>query len=736
MIRFILSFFCVFVSSYLITCFFKPQKKTHCIIFLLLTMFAQVVFTFELLSLFSLINRPCVLFVNLIFLLSSLFCYKKYRPVCWKLNFNDEIVRLNNSIKLDTLLFTLFVGFIFMLIVMLIIGVVYPIVNADAWSYHLNRCVFWIMHGNLNHFTISDIRNLCLPINSEILYTWLLLFVRTDFCIGIFSLCGYILAITSLIEIFEHLGFCMRRRLWIIFILSSFPSVFAQITSSETDLIIAGLVTASLALFFSAVKKYDKSNKRESFVLLFMSALAYALAVGTKTPAFFAIPGCAVFMLYFSKKHVKSEAFFKPFLYFLGFGVLNFIIFSSYNYVLNLIDYHNISGPESFILVSRNYYGIKGFVYNLIKNFCLLFDMTGFLWGKYASLSLLHFQKTLFTILHLTSVKDGLYASPFLMNFTLLDPLLGAGILGFVIFLANFFSSFISVIREKLFLKKKYLNKKTLMLFMFGSLFLLNMMTMSFLISYMFFNIRFIAFLIVLSSPIMFYSYFKKSKFLKLILVLFAMACYFVTSTHLWGRPFIKYFNVLSSKRTFSQMRTLTTCNEAGASLENIGICSIGKFIINQIPKTKKIIFYPSTSTPTFFVYKYNLKGYSIDSGLIEKIKSQDLSKYEYYIFPLWQTATNIFYQKERAGDCIKNGAQLICKQNKDLPCFYNKNKNLPMKYAKHYYSSECVMTNAFLRQHNFKLIGVSNPLSTRNDIESKKALFFIYRNMNYIEQK
>ena len=103
--------------------------------------------------------------------------------------------------------------------ILLIIGVVYPIVNADAWSYHLNRCVFWIMHGNLNHFTISDIRNLCLPINSEILYTWLLLFVRTDFCIGIFSLCGYILAITSLIEIFEHLGFCMRRKLWIIFII-------------------------------------------------------------------------------------------------------------------------------------------------------------------------------------------------------------------------------------------------------------------------------------------------------------------------------------------------------------------------------------------------------------------------------------------------------------------------------------------------------------------------------------
>ena len=71
---FLISLLMVFVSSYMLSCVAAPKNEENRLygpapfLYILLTMFSQVVLTFEILSLFKAINEPNVLVLNVIFL--------------------------------------------------------------------------------------------------------------------------------------------------------------------------------------------------------------------------------------------------------------------------------------------------------------------------------------------------------------------------------------------------------------------------------------------------------------------------------------------------------------------------------------------------------------------------------------------------------------------------------------------------------------------------------------------
>ena len=75
------------------------------------------------------------------------------------------------------------------------------------------------------------------------------------------------------------------------------------------------------------------------------------------------MPGIFIFILGISLFLKKNRQ--------LGFfiisTIINFILFASYNYILNYFDFSNFFGPDYFMVVSKNYYGIKGLFANLIK---------------------------------------------------------------------------------------------------------------------------------------------------------------------------------------------------------------------------------------------------------------------------------------------------------------------------------------------------------------------------------
>lgn len=713
MFLFIISLSLVFISSYFLTSIIAPKKSILGFIYLFLIAFAQIILTFEILSLFTAIKQFWVLGLNTLFLVTSTYFWNKNSRPLWNLDCKEFRNRLLNSLKLDKSLMWLCTGFCTFIIVTSILCLLLPISNADAQAYHVARSVFWVLQGSLNHFDVADIRNLCLPINSEILYSWVILFVKRDVFLGFFSFVGYLLSMVSIYNILGFLGYCTRRRLWVIFILSSFASVIVQASSTETDIIIAGLISSSIFLFWYALRNNKKTP-------IFMASLAYAIAIGTKTTSIIAIPGVGLFLLalcfYFKK--------FKPLACFLSFGIINFIIFSSYNYILNYIQFSNFLGPQSFIVVSKNYYGIKGAVSNFIKHIFMFIDFTGFKWADYVGPSIMHIRNSVLNFLHLNYIKDGLYTTPYVVNRFLLEPLMGTGILGFLIYLPSIAWALIKPI-----FKPK--SKKTWFIFAFAILLIVNILIMSYVLVYMSFNVRFIMSFIVLSSPILVNSYLSNKNPIKYIIIIFSLFYLICISTHLWSRPFVKLGRVLMDHPSITYLRKIALCKdyEKIPAYTNT-TCVLTDKIRKNFPTDTRILAFISTTDRIFTIKSLEFNGYKVDIKTLEDASKIDFDNYNLVISTNnGQAATYIKDYEQRKNSYKIVGNAIYFDRKVLVPCYYVSNPNLknsPNKESLYPYEVKCAMSQNFLNKKHLEMIGIAGLVDSTS---KSREYYIIYKN-------
>lgn len=717
MFLFLVSFLLVFVSSYFIVSMIAPKKSILGLIYLFVIAFAQVVLIFEILSLFHLIKLFSVLGINIIFFDCIWYVWFKRGKPLWSLDFKTFRNRLKNSLKLDKSLMWLFVGWGVLIYSAIYLCALMPITNADAAGYHVVRSLFWISQGSLNHFNAFDIRALCLPINSEILYTWVFLFIKKDFMLGFTGFAGYLLSIISVYNIVGLMGYSTRRKLWVTFILSSFASVLVQASGVETDIIIAGLISSSIFLFWYALK----NNK---FTPIVISALAYALALGTKTTAFLAVPGVGLFFIALCAHYKK----FKPFSYFLGLGFLSFLIFSSYNYILNYIDFHNFMSSQSFLAVSKNYYGIKGMFANFIRHMFLFFDFTGFTWSIYWGTTIAGWKNSMLAFFHLLSVPDGLYTYYFhnKINNYILEPLMGPGVLGILVYLPCLLWSGL----KPLF---KFKAKKVRFLFGFFVLFFINLLTMSYVLAYMAYNVRFMMTFMVLSAPILIYSYFKKTNILKVIIVFFAMFYLVFVSTNLWPRQMSKIVKLFSHGYTISQVRYRGACQDYDKlTLYRNAECLVRQRLENQYSKDNKILIFMGAGEDLLVLKELEYLGYKVDFGSLENIYNIDLSKYNVVVangIAQHITVINDFINPKKEYFFYKE--KYLVSDDGELKCFYGFNKKIPKVYGGglvYPYSVVCNVTKGFWQKNNFALVG---GIRFGSRIDGSFTEYLFYENKN-----
>lgn len=694
MVLFIISFLMIFISSYFLASILSNKNSVLGLIYLSILSFAQIVLTFEVLSLFNLINQNCVLILNLIFLLgSTYFWFKKNKPILL-LDISNLKKRIANSMKLDKSLIWLFVGFCVFIMSTIFLCFIMPVNNADALGYHIARCVYWIQQGNLNHFIVSDVRNLCLPINSEILYTWVILFVKTDVFIGFFAFTGYLLSIISIYKILGYCGFCTRKRLWTVFIMSSLPSVLVQSSSTQTDIIIAGLIASSIFLFWHALKNNEK-------IPIYMASIAYALAIGTKTPAIIMIPGIGI--LFFALcLHYKN---FRPLLEFIILGFINFIIFSSYNYILNFISYGNFMGAPSYITVNKNYFGIKGAIANFIKHLFMFIDFSGFTFSLYLDPIIQNIRLYALNFLGLGHIPDSLYTnySP-LINIGLFEETVKLGFLGFLVYLPCIILSQIKVI-----FKPK--SVKTKLITLFGLLFLTNMIVMSYLINYSSFNTRYIVAFVIISAPVLIYSYSRKTNIYKIIIILASLYSLTIISTHLWSRPLFKVLGVLKKSSSVAEFRKIYSCKNFKENPEySDPICNLSDNIEATYSPQNRILAFINTSGSIYFLKLLYFKGYKIDLYLMENAPDIDFSKYNIVITESNKQRTTSFNEELKL-------------KNKDIYCNDLFDKN-PKKYSEIVpFSRECELSNSFLTNRKFELLKTIEYISPT--LNTNKAYFY-----------
>ena len=674
MILFIISFLMVFITSYFITCLLVDEKHINGIFYLLLTAFANVVLTMEILSLFSAIYVPCVLALNLIFLvLSYVIWVKRGRPV-WKIPFCDIKSFFRKyliCIKRDKYLAVLSVGFLIAVSTALFMSSFMPIMNFDAESYHALRSLFWIHNHNLNHFFVADIRNIAFPINSELIFVWVFMFIKRSAWVMYTAFAGFILAICGIYNILSLLKYSMRKKLWVILIISSLSSVVAQMTTTETDMIIAGLIISSIYLFW-----YGLKTKR--LIPVFMSALAYALAVGTKTTACIMVPGCAIGFTALAVYYNKKE-FYKPLLQFIGFGILNFIIFSSYNYILNFIDFGNMFGSKYILASHENFYGACAIVANFIKYLFMFVDFAGFAWNQFLGEHIESLRNAVLSALNMSMYKDGFFSLGSNRS-TLIEPVMGMGVLGLILYLPFWFVALLKPLCSK--------NKRNIFIFGFALFLFINLLFISYKLAYMSYSIRFLMSFCVISSPILVYSYCRRNNPYKFIVVFFAMYYLCLVSTHLYSRPFAKILGYFKAGYTISQIRHIGQCSmflfldkltpedrRMYSSLCISESCMLRDYIKNNIDKRNRIIFFANTPMRLFVIKMLDFEGYNIDYGSLEDIENIDMSKYNLAIFiDNDQIITNIKqFDKRKYDISVKSAEEIYDRTNSGNYCVYGR---------------------------------------------------------------
>ena len=656
---FLISFLLVFISSYFLASVLTKKPYEH-FAYLLILFFANLIVTFEGLSLFKAINIPCVLAVEVILFLISLFIWLKKEKPIFIPNFKDFYNKYINICKLDKSFIILGISFLIFMIGAFWLCAVLPLTNADAYDYHVARSVFYLINGSLNHFSVPDIRVLVFPFNSEILYAWVLMLMKKDIFLGFPTYFGYLLAIVSIYKMMKLAGFSMRKTLWSIFLVSSLGSVLVQISCTETDVMVAGLILSSITLFWISLK--DKNN-----TALIFSAIVYAIAVGTKTTAIIAIPAIAILMLFLSKRFNN----FKNFGYFCGYFTLGFLILSSYNYILNFINYGNIMGSDSCLAVHKNFYGIKGMIANFVRHMFLFLDFTGFRWGNYFGENIDVVKAFVLKVLHVSNVPVGTYNMPIGNGFagTLLEPHMGYGLLGIIALLPCIIYSFIKLFFNKDNFKVKFLALLSVVYFVFIA-------CLSYLIVYMNFNVRFLAMIVLIIAPVFAYTYRKKNNFYKGLIVVLMVYYLVLVSSHIWARPWWGFFkNAVFKGETISDVRVRALCGNAEHStpeMLNENCIFWDKVKKSDMFKNKKILYFTSSSTNLFIplTAKY-FDGLDIEIALIPEYGKYNILDYDYLIFNdksqyltyINEKETNISYESflQIGRDVAKSSEPYFC---------------------------------------------------------------------------
>ena len=636
-----------------------------------ISFFAFVILNIEILSLFKGISGQNILILTFLEFLIVGFIWFKNKKIPSTSNFKGFLIELKNSLLADKSLLVLFLFWVFCITISFILALLSPVNEPDAQGYHALRSLFWAKDGFISHFEIADIRCHSMPINSELFYVWILSLSKNDLGFGLLQFFSYFLLIISSFKIMEFYEIDFNKRIWSILIFSSFAGVISQISSTQTDLLVGSLLTTS----FYLILEFKKQNKLN---FLYFASLSMAISFGVKSTGIIASIPLLIWYIFILKKE-----FIKYFL----FLILNFSIFSSYNYILNLINYSSPLGSKSALLGHGFWGGFGAIVANFIRYIFQFFDFSGFTIGFYINKFLLSAQAAaieFFNIPRDLGENVGLNFT----NISMTEQVLGFGILGFLVFLPSSIVGFF--------------NKK---LRIFSIIFWAMILTLSFSIAYMIYSIRFIVTFVAFSIPLISLTYFKKMNLYKFFIILFAIFYLGYASLFLSQRPMYhlkkEFQKTPDIKLIQNKMRDLNykfypSFNEAYTM----------KSAVEPICKdNSKIAIFASNGymlySTKFLEFNYSCK---IDTLNILHIRNYDLSNYDYII-----TQKNLPQHIEviNAND-IKNP---LTPSNKAI-CYYEgfdykrRPRLLNFNELDKALSASCKINNEFLADIGFKISG------------------------------
>lgn len=529
-ILFIISFCLVISSSYFFTAVFKSKRSENSVIFFILNVAAQIIITFEFLSLLKAIDLYNVLKVNIaVFLFAFVFWNIKNKPNLKTGEFELSFEKIKTEIKKDKILLALSIFFLFSVLVSFFLAFYAPVNLWDSMTYHTARVAFWIQNKSLGHFETSSVRQVMFPPNAEIFYLWPLVFIKKDFLAGMVQFISFLGSLWVLSGFLTYIKISKKRILWAVFIFASLPEIILQSSSTQNDLVLGFFLFASLYLFIYGVREKEK-------ISLVLSAMALGIAMGIKGSVFMFLPALGIIYTIISVRSEKKQ-FYKPLLFYGSWTVLFFILLSSYNYILNYLEFHNPLGLESYM----NFYmppdkSIKSFIANIIRYNLAFIDFTSFEAANKLNPLFVSLKTLLFGIFRLNENQGLIYADITSLNTRIHENFATYGPLGFLVFIPLVLRNGL----KELFSKREKM--RTIALFALIPLIFIPILAS--LLGFTLWNMRYFTTAMVLCSPLFALSYSYKLKPLKLIMFIIAAACFINISLCNSLRPVFSFNNI------------------------------------------------------------------------------------------------------------------------------------------------------------------------------------------------
>lgn len=370
-ILFLISVLMTALAGFFLLSLFRVKTIPEYLIGFYLLVVSQIVLVFEAASLFHRVNdKGFILAGNLALLLLSVvawFIVRRPRLLdagLLKAAAGRFLSTLRQNPALSVFLFFLVAAYGY---------AAYLIFNVpqnvdDVLSTYLARVGFWLQYGSFAPWSTSpyNLPQVVFPANPQILSLWIVLFSGTD------QLAGFTQWVTSIVTVIAIYGLArmlkqsMPHSLFVAGLYITIPAVALELSTAQTDLMAAAFFVCGVFLLYSGWK-----NDRIGVILL--SALSFALGIGTKQTVLFAAPGAAViFVILFLM--VPQERWKKT--WFLTGGMAGFfVLVGSYFYIQNLVFFGKPLGP---VTVAETYTGIQsltifGRIWMGIGNFAQFF---------------------------------------------------------------------------------------------------------------------------------------------------------------------------------------------------------------------------------------------------------------------------------------------------------------------------------------------------------------------------
>ena len=336
----------VLACSLLITAVLRPPTRPAALLSVYLLSYTNIVLVGEVSNSFFQLNSAWVwLGLHLVLAFVAWITWWIYRRPSllapWQ-GADGRIIPggLRTSFKTYPELWVLGLGIVLVFAFNLVLIWIVPPNNNDSLATHMSRVGYWLQRGSFFPWSTQRVWQVTYPVNMQLQMFWTVLFLRTDRIVEIVQWVGALAALVGVFGLARLMGAARPQALFAALIWATFPEIILEATTTQNDLVAGTLFAATLYLLFLGIRRRDSR-------VLVLSGLALSLGLGTKQTLFFLLPGLALIGLlvwfYGGRPAFRSLATW-------AVGVVAaFVLFSAYMFVVNLVNFGHLMGPETAI---------------------------------------------------------------------------------------------------------------------------------------------------------------------------------------------------------------------------------------------------------------------------------------------------------------------------------------------------------------------------------------------------